>query len=111
MGIRNPGKGEFQKEKKKEKRGKGRNQDERNEGGGPGTPLPTWRLGFSREEATSSIKKEKEGEDERNYNAVNASSHFTSHWKTFFRTWKKGWYLSLALNTNRLKVAILPVKR
>ena len=65
MGIRNPGKGEFQKEKKKEKRGNGRNQDERNEGGGPGTPLPTWRLGFSREEATSSIKKEKEGEDER----------------------------------------------
>ena len=60
MGIRNLGKGEFQKEKKKkkEKRGKGRKLDERNKRGGPGTPLPTWRLGFSREEATSSIKKE-----------------------------------------------------
>ena len=42
---------------------------------------------------------------------MNASSHFASHWKAFFRTWKKGWHLSLALDTNRLKAAILPVRR
>ena len=45
------------------------------------------------------------------FNVVNASSHFASHWKAFFRIWKKGWHLSLALDTNRLKAAILPVRR
>ena len=24
------------------------------------------------------------------FNAENASSHFASHWKAFFKTWKKG---------------------
>ena len=43
------------------------------------------------------------------FNAENASSHFVSHRKAFFRTSKKGWHLSLALDTNRLKAAILPV--
>ena len=45
------------------------------------------------------------------FNVVNASSHFASHWKAFFRTWKKGWHLSLALDMNRLRAAILPVRR
>ena len=45
------------------------------------------------------------------FNAENASSHFVSHSKAFFRTWKKGWHLSLALDTNQLKAEILPVNR
>ena len=50
------------------------------------------------------------GEIKYIFNVENASSHFVSHLKAFFRTWKKGWHLSLALDTNRLKVAILPVR-
>ena len=45
------------------------------------------------------------------FNAENSSSHFVSHLKAFFRTWKKGWHLSLALDKNRLKAVILPVRR
>ena len=45
------------------------------------------------------------------FNAENASSHFVSHWKAFFKIWKKGWHLSFALDTNRLKAAILHVRR
>ena len=31
--------------------------------------------------------------------------------KLFFRIWKKGWHLSLALDTKRLSAAILPIRR
>ena len=39
-------------------REKGRKKKEK-KGGGPCTPLPTWRLGFSQDDATSSMDKKK----------------------------------------------------
>ena len=51
------------------------------------------------------------GELKNVFNAENASSHFVSHWKAFFKTWKKDRHLSLSLDTNRLKATILPIRR
>ena len=45
------------------------------------------------------------------FSVENASSHLTSQWKAFFRTWKNGRNLSLDLDIKWLREAILPVKR
>ena len=45
------------------------------------------------------------------FSAANACSQCVSHWKDFFRIWKKGRHLSLALDTKWLSAAILPIRR
>ena len=36
------------------------------------------------------------------FSVENASSHWASQWKAFFKTWKNGWHLSLDLDTKEL---------